>query len=135
MIHAVERCICHSIRSQRIYSTNSQSMYSITVDSQKFRHPNYSALLRALIAVYSKVRQVSQIFQVKIPYFSAAHVMQQRHMTDYIPYSGLFSRGKIFANFTNRKQFVKILPSKCLLFNRYSLQSVTIRENFPLEKL
>ena len=35
----------------------------------------------------------------------------------------------------NRKQFVKILPSKYLLFNRYSLQSVTIRENFPLEKL
>ena len=35
----------------------------------------------------------------------------------------------------NHKQFVKILPSKCLLFNRYSLQSVTIREKFPLEKL
>jgi len=30
---------------------------------------------------------------------------------------------------------VKILPLKCLLFNRYSLQSVTICENFPLEKL
>ena len=52
----------------------------------------------------------------------------------YIPYSGLFLRREIFANFTNRKQFVKILPSKCLLFNRYSLQSMTIRENFPLEK-
>ena len=52
-----------------------------------------------------------------------------------VPYSVLFSRGKIFANFLNRKQFVKILPLKSLLFNRYSLQSVTIRENFPLEKL
>ena len=47
-----------------------------------------------------------------------------------IPYSGLFLRGKIFVNFTNPKQFVKILPLKCLLFNRYSLQSVTI---FPLK--
>ena len=37
--------------------------------------------------------------------------------------------------FTNRKQFVKILPMKCLLFIRYSLQCMTIRENFPLEKL
>ena len=30
-----------------------------------------------------------------------------------IPYSRLFSRGKIFANFTNRAQFVKILSLKC----------------------
>ena len=52
-------------------------------------------------------------------------------ITSYtIPYGGLFLREKIF---TNQKQFVKILPSKCLLFNRYSLKSVTIRENFPLE--
>ena len=35
----------------------------------------------------------------------------------------------------NRKQLMKILPSQCLLFNRYSLQSVTFRENFLLEKL
>ena len=30
-----------------------------------------------------------------------------------IPHSGLFLRGKIFANFTNQVQFVKILPLKC----------------------
>ena len=52
-----------------------------------------------------------------------------------LPYSGLFSRGKIFANFMNRSEFVKILLSKRLLFNRYSLQSVTICVNFDLEKL
>ena len=33
--------------------------------------------------------------------------------TYQVPYSRLFSRGKIFANFTNRVQFVKILPLKC----------------------
>ena len=48
-------------------------------------------------------------------------------MTD-LPYSGLFSREKIFANFTDQKRFVKILPSKYLL-------SIDDCENFPLEKL
>ena len=46
--------------------------------------------------------------------------------------AGYFQGG---THFTNRKQLVKILPSKCLLFNGYSLQSVTICENFPLENL
>ena len=32
-----------------------------------------------------------------------------------IPYSGLLLREKIFANFMNQVQFVKILPSKCLV--------------------
>ena len=50
-----------------------------------------------------------------------------------IPYSRLFSRGKIFTNFTNQIQFVKILPSKYLSFSRYSKQSVMILENFALE--
>ena len=31
-----------------------------TVDSRKFRHPNYLAPLRALIASYSEVRRASQ---------------------------------------------------------------------------
>ena len=44
-------------------------------------------------------------------------------------------RGRIFANFTNQVQFVKILPSKSFFFSRYSTQSVVIRENFTLEKL
>ena len=51
-----------------------------------------------------------------------------------LPYSGLFSRGKIFMNFPNqtiRENFTL----EMLTFNRYSLQSVRIRENFPLEKL
>ena len=71
-----------------------------------------------------------------------AQIFRARHVINFIvrallniPYSGLFSRGNIFANFANRKQFVKILPSKYLLFNWYSLQFVTIHENFPLEKL
>ena len=42
------------------------------VDSQKFRHPNYSALLRELIVICSIVRQASQIFQLKVPkYFDS----------------------------------------------------------------
>ena len=57
------------------------------------------------------------------------------YLSAHILYSGLFSKGKIFANFMNQKQSVKILPSKCLLFNRYFLQSVTIYQNFPLDKL
>ena len=38
-------------------------------------------------------------------------------------------------NFMNRVQFVKILPLKCFFFSGYSTQSVTICENFALEKL
>ena len=55
-----------------------------TIDSRKFRHPNHSAPLRALIAIYSKVRRASQIFQIKIPYsFGSSgipYVMQQQHI-------------------------------------------------------
>ena len=46
-----------------------------------------------------------------------------------------YFRGEIFANFTNRVQFVKILPLKCLFFSSYYKQSVMIRESFALEKL
>ena len=38
-------------------------------------------------------------------------------------YSGLFLRGKIFANFTKPVQFMKILPSNCL-FSVGSLRSL-----------
>ena len=44
----------------------------VTVDSRKFRHPNYSAPLRELIVICSKVQQASQIFQLKVPkYFDS----------------------------------------------------------------
>ena len=67
-----------------------------------------------------------------ILYYLFSSVIVKQYL---LQYSGLFSRGKIFANFMNQKRLVKILPLKCILFNRYSLQSVTICENFPLEKL
>ena len=51
-------CLCIAIIS-----------YVHTVDSLKFRNPNYSAPLNTLIAIYSKVRQENQIFKVKIAYF------------------------------------------------------------------
>ena len=49
-------------------------------------------------------------------FFSSKYILRMLgpivfyHLSYRIPYSGLFSRGKIF---TNRVQFVKILPSKC----------------------
>ena len=43
-----------------------------TADSQKFQHPNYSAPLRKLIVICSKVWRASQIFQLKVPkYFDS----------------------------------------------------------------
>ena len=43
-----------------------------TVDSLKFQDHKYSAPSRALIDIYSNVRQASQIFRLKFPIFSAA---------------------------------------------------------------
>ena len=55
----------------------------------------------------------------------------------FIPYSGLFSRGKIFANFMNQKRFMKILPAKCLLsigtpYNLWQFVKIFPLKNNPL---
>ena len=48
----------------------------------------------------------------------------------------LFLRGKIFTNFTNLRSSIReIFSLELFLFSGYSTQSVTIWENFVLEKL
>ena len=50
-----------------------------------------------------------------------------------IPYSGLFSRGKIFTNFADWPQFANIFPLKLYSVWLFINSLLTIRENFPLE--
>ena len=56
------------------------------------------------------------------------------HDTNIYTY-GLFLRGKIFCEFHELKTIRENFTLEMLPFNRYSLQSVMICENFPLEKL
>ena len=53
----------------------------------------------------------------------------------YIPYSGKFSREKIFANFANYRLFAKVLSANVLLYVDKDRAIVLIRENIIREML
>ena len=110
---------------------------------QEVKHATATEWIAMLINAIAIILSVLSHNHCCVNYHSKSLLIQSIEID--IPYSGLFSRGKIFANFTNRKPVVKILPSKCLLLNRYSLQSVmicsprkagnsSIHENFPPRK-
>ena len=61
--------------------------------------------------------------------------MARNISTNLIPYSGLFSRGKIFCEFHESSSIRENFTPEMFLFSEYSTQSVTICENFALEKL
>ena len=68
----LSRVVCGG--KQKIIALNSLAYVLYYRRFPKFQHPNYLTPLRVLIAIYSKVRQASQIFKAKLPYFLAACV-------------------------------------------------------------
>jgi len=85
-----------------------------------------------MIIIICRVYKVRSFGNVKVNVLCICSSIQSIYSV--LPYNGLFSRVKIFANFTNCKQFMKILTSKCSLFNEGSDTSLNLVQDFEIPK-